>query len=158
MKTIKVGLNHISFIDDVDYEEVKKLNWILHHTGGIKYARSVPNKKYPKTILMHRWILKTKKGLEVDHINHNGLDNSRMNLRECEHADNMVNQKKPKNNTSGYKGIIKCRKGFRIYLTRGKTLFQKAGYKTIEDAVVAYKIEAEKIHGEFANKKYLSEI
>ena len=54
---------------------------------------------------MHRYILNLKKGDMIDHINGNGLDNRRSNLRICTHTQNQANRRLSKNNTSGYKGV-----------------------------------------------------
>lgn len=54
---------------------------------------------------MHREIIKTNK--QVDHINGNGLDNRRANLRECAPAQNSRNQQRRKSNISGFKGVHK---------------------------------------------------
>ena len=56
---------------------------------------------------LHRFVLKAKKGENVDHINGNKLDNRKENLRKCTRSQNFANRKKYTNNTSGYKGVSK---------------------------------------------------
>ncbi|CDQ22586.1 HNH endonuclease [Halobacillus karajensis] len=60
-----------------------------------------------KTIGLHRWILKPPEGKEVDHINHDTLDNSKGNLRVVTHAENQQNKKGAyKNSKSGVRGVF----------------------------------------------------
>ena len=55
---------------------------------------------------MHRLILGlTDPAVHTDHINGDGLDNHRANLRVCSHAENMRNSRKRVNNKSGFKGV-----------------------------------------------------
>jgi len=56
---------------------------------------------------MHREILNAPPALVVDHINHNGLDNRKKNLRLCTVAQNSMNQRpsRRKNKSSKYKGV-----------------------------------------------------
>ena len=83
----------VALIDTEDIEIVSKYQWKI--VGG--YART---KIDDKTISMHRLITKAEEGFVVDHINHNGLDNRKSNLRICTQSNNAMNRKKPINNTS----------------------------------------------------------
>ena len=56
-------------------------------------------------LLLHRVIMKAPKGLQVDHINGDPLDNRKENLRLCNHQQNQLNRGPGKNNISGYKGV-----------------------------------------------------
>lgn len=62
-------------------------------------------------LVFHRWIMKCPKDLEVDHRNHDTLDNTRKNLRNVPRVINMQNTKKEnlRSNTSGYKGVSFCK-------------------------------------------------
>lgn len=60
----------------------------------------------PKQIGLHRWIMESPKGLEVDHINHDTLDNTIENLRILTTAENQQNRKgAPSNSTSVVRGV-----------------------------------------------------
>ena len=111
-----------------------------------------------KTQLMHRVILVRMLGRElvageqVDHIDHDPLNNRRENLRLATNSENQHNQPKYANNTSGYKGV-----SFRE--DRQKWLAQVAvngkrihlGYfDTPEAAAAAYDTAAQTLHGTFA--------
>lgn len=57
------------------------------------------------TILMHNFLKPPSKGKIIDHRDRDGLNNTLGNLREATPRQNKINQKVPKNNTSGYAGI-----------------------------------------------------
>lgn len=73
-------------VDDEDYSLLSKYSWRLHNRG---YAITNSGKK---RLLMHRIVLKAKKGQEIDHINRNKLDNRKSNLRFCTRSENMLNR------------------------------------------------------------------
>lgn len=81
----------------------------------------------------------------IDHINGIRDDNTIDNLRESNHQQNQRNQKKPMNNTSGYKGVSwnKCNKIWSSNICLGS-------FKTKEEAAEAYNKAAEKLFGEYA--------
>jgi len=125
--------------------------WGYHRAGGYA-ARSIgAGNGKQKTVLMHRQILGVAKGLSTDHINGNGLDNRRFNLRICSHADNLKNQKLHSNNTSGIRGVSwHCGKSswnVRIQ-TNGNSIFL-GYYQSIEEAKRAYAFGSILLHGEF---------
>lgn len=71
-------------IDKDDLEKVKQYKWCLNDFG---YARSYK-------IRLHQLIIGKKEGLEIDHINHNRLDNRKQNLRHCTRSENNINRTK----------------------------------------------------------------
>lgn len=103
---------------------------------------------------MHRLILNLLGNQQTDHINGNGLDNRRSNLRICNHADNMKNRKIAKNNRSGLKGIWYSAKhrGWRAQIRSNGVRYHLGCFSNAEDAHEAYWQAAKKLHGEFANK------
>lgn len=106
IKSKKYG-THKVLVDDEDYEYVSKYRWHLSVCANTLYARKSSNPK----IMMHRYILGLQKNDKrvVDHINHNGLDNCRENLRICNVIQNssnvQVSNKNTLNSTSRYKGV-----------------------------------------------------
>jgi hypothetical protein len=101
----KIPLTHGAFakVDDEDYEWLKRFRWRLNRPNKrTSYAVRYSN---GKTIAMQNELLSPLPGIVVDHINHNGLDNQRANLRLCMQADNARNSRPRKNSTSKYKGV-----------------------------------------------------
>jgi len=157
MKKIKLTQGKFTLVDDCDYEYLNQWKWYAHRCGNIFYAVRGSRKdecKKPKLIRMHRVIVQ-RMGMEfqeVDHIDMNGLNNQRFNLRVATHQENAFNQNKYKNNTSGHKGVD-WYKPYQKWRTRimvnGKNIH--LGYfDDIDDAARAYNKAAMQHFGEFA--------
>lgn len=144
---INLTQGELAEIDDADFERVSKCKWHYTNTG---YAAT---RKNGKIILMHRFLLGAKKGIEVDHKNGKKLDNRSSNLRFCTRSQNMMNVGLRKNNISGYRGVSyeknlgRWRMRLGLY---GKTVISKT-FKTKEEAALAYVSAAVELHGEFFN-------
>jgi hypothetical protein len=153
MKIIKLTKERIALVDDEDYDRLIKHGWVCQiGRNGDEYARAYINLK---GVLMHRFILNPPRNMEIDHINGNGLDNRKCNLRICTHCSNMMNYKKPSHNTSGYKGVTwdKQRNMWRVYCRKnGKRYYGKFN-KDLEEAHLEYIKLSKKIHGEFSSSR-----
>lgn len=145
MGQINCKYGKIILFDDEDYDEVMKHKWL----GG-KYSSAIID---GKKVSMHRFIMKCNDPkIRVDHINHNGLDNRRCNLRLATYKQNMANRLPSKNGTSKYLGVHKRGNYFRAQISLGKRKSKYLGsFKTEEEAAIAYNEAAKIVHGEFAN-------
>jgi hypothetical protein len=76
-----------ALIDESDVALVSGRRWHAMPSNVTWYARSSDG------VYLHRLLTECPDGLEVDHVNHNGLDNRRANLRVCTHTENMRNGK-----------------------------------------------------------------
>lgn len=108
----KYGKGKFAIIDEEDYNIISKYGWFYHPNNwpdtkeGYACAtkrENITNK--PKTLRMHKLILNCPKGMEIDHINRNKLDNRKCNLRICTKSENRHNVGVRSNSTSGIKGI-----------------------------------------------------
>lgn len=90
---------------------------------------------------------------QVDHINGDGLDNRRENLRICTHAENTRNKRMLGANTSGFKGVSwhKGDRKFRAQITVNKRKIHLGNFDDAEMAHEMYCLAADMLHGEFAN-------
>ena len=142
MKTIKLLHGQECMVDDEDFETYSGLKWSMSNSG---YAQN--NKRY-----MHRMITSAPKGMQVDHINGNKLDNQKENLRVCTRSQNTANRKKQPNNTSGYKGVVwdtyTNRWCARIQINSKHINLGRFDYP--KDAALIYDDAAEKYFGEYA--------
>jgi HNH endonuclease/AP2 domain len=89
---------------------------------------------------------------EIDHINGNKTDNRIGNLRVVTRSQNLSNRPKPRNNTSGVKGVC-LHKPTGKWLARinARGISQHLGlFANIDDAAIAYKNAAFQLHGEYA--------
>ena len=140
-----------AIIDDEDYEKVKGLCW---QYSNKRYARNCSSRNPNKSVLMHRLILGLSRNNEifVDHINGNGLDNQKCNLRLCSLSQNNFHSKKYSNNKSGYKGVhwYKHNKKWGVHIRKSGKLYYLGLFDVIEDAARVYDDAARKLFGEFA--------
>ena len=106
-KQIKLTQGKFAIVDNEDFEFLNKWKWYAQQGGNTFYAarksKSINGKQ--KVIRMHRAIIKPNIGLEVDHVNRNGLDNRKINIRECTRSQNSLNARIRTDNTSGCKGV-----------------------------------------------------
>lgn len=152
-KTLKSGDNLI--VDDCDFELASIYTWYVDRHGYVKrsiHRRNEVGKKTCVKVSIHREIMKPDKGILVDHINGNKLDNRRSNLRLCTPAGNSMNRRKLHKKSSEFKGVSFCNRQ-KKYLSRIK--FQRKSislgyFKNELDAAIAYNTAALKYHGEFA--------
>jgi hypothetical protein len=154
-KEIQLTQGIFTIVDDEDFEYLNQWKWFANLQGKKFYARRAitVSKGKQKTIFMHRFIMKPEKGMVIDHLDGNPLNNQKSNLRICTHADNMRNSKIPINNTSGFKGVSFFKKN-NTYMSsirfNDKKIYLGLFIDPI-DAAKAYNAAALKYHGEFAN-------
>jgi hypothetical protein len=123
-------------LDGADFERVTALGkWTLAKRDHTFYA--VRTRGVGKGYL-HNFILGLK---GVDHINGNGLDNRRENLRPASDAQNRQNQCLRSNNTSGYRGVYwdKSRQKWAVQVDLGGRCQYAKRFDQLEDAVAASK-------------------
>lgn len=156
MKKIPLTKNKMAIIDDEDFDLVMAHSWSAAKYGSKYYASTRIN---GKTVYMHRLILNPPNEKRTDHINGNGLDNRRQNLRECNIQQNARNATRlHAMNTSGFRGVsLSSRKNLtkkwiaNINISKNGKIKQKSlGYfLTAEDAAKAFDRAAKEIYGEF---------
>lgn len=139
----------IATIDDADFVFVSGVKWRCMHTGTCRYAMH-------GRLLMHRVILGLTDSRETDHIDGDGLNNCRSNLRICTRGQNQRNRGKLAHSKWPFKGISKRRAGG-SWLAKinvaGKRI-RLGMFPTAEMAARAYDEAATKFHGEFARLNF----
>jgi hypothetical protein len=153
MKLIQLAQGKSTMVDDQDYGALVQHRWSERVWGQTSYAMATIyfGDYKQKTVRMHRLIMEAPKGSIIDHVDGNGLNNQRVNLRFCTQSQNMGNMR-GKMGTSKFKGVC-LPKGRSKWLSQirvnGASRF--LGYFDIaKDAARAYDISALAIHGEFA--------
>ena len=137
-------------LDDVD--KVKNIKW---HRSDLQRSTYYCLSNDSEWKRIHRLIMGvTDKNIVVDHINHNGLDNRKSNLRICTSGQNTCNCLTSKNNKSGHKGVYwsKERKKWCAQISINNKTKGLGRYDTIEEAIEARKKAAKEYYGEFANE------
>lgn len=152
---IPVGHDRFAYVDNEDYRYINSFKWCSRKQGRTFYARrQVKTERGKRAMEMHRFIMNPGPGLEIDHIDGNGLNNSRSNLRIVTHAQNAMNRTISKNNTSGFKGVSwhRVAKKWRSSIGfMGKSIIIGMFDSRI-DAANAYKQAEIKYFGEFRRK------
>lgn len=159
MKKIKLTQGQVALIDDEDFEFLSKWKW--HAIKGYRNfyaARCEPrptNKSF--TVRMHSVL--TGEAGSVDHIDGNGLNNQKSNLRLCTVAQNNMNSKPYMNSTSKYKGVSfdKDRNTWRAAIKKEGKDYSLRRHKTEESAARAYDKKAKELFGEFAYLNFKDE-
>lgn len=156
MKEIKLTQNKVAVVDDEDFEQLNQYKWYAHKQSNNCYAsRTIRLNKRKITIKMHREVLNAGNGISVDHINGNGLDNRKENIRLCTTQQNAFNRKHPHpKNKLKTKGV-RWHNGARKFIAKIKINGKKIhlGYfNVLGDADSAYRFAEEKYFGEFARK------
>jgi len=110
MRRIPLTRGRFAKVSDKDYSYLMQWNWYASTVPRTQYARTnVPGGVRRQTTLrMHRLIairMGLAPNIRVDHINGNGLDNRRRNLRTATSHQNNGNKRRALTNTSGYKGV-----------------------------------------------------
>ena len=104
MKKIKLTQGKFAIVDDKNFEWLNQFSW-----QAVKYSRTwYATRRKPKDskyTSMHRLILDAQPGEEIDHKNHNGLDNRECNIRKCTKRENQHNRLPNKYQKSKYKGV-----------------------------------------------------
>jgi hypothetical protein len=148
IRLIPLTKGKVAIVDAADYDWLSSFKWAANQKpGGIYACRHVKR----KNIFMHRMIMNAPVGKFVDHIDRNGLNNRRCNLRLCSFAENIRNAV-GWGKTSRYKGVAKRKKDKKwISSIRYNNKFHYLGYFENEtDAAKAYDKMARKFFGEFA--------
>jgi hypothetical protein len=149
----------VALVDDQDYPTLSAYRWFLLKASHLSYAitsTKVDGKR--GTALMHRLIMSPPKGTFIDHINRNGLDNRRENLRPASPSENIHNCRRYVTSKSRFKGVRTNPKdgkyearlkvnGKRIWLGR---------YISDVDAAIAYDLAAIRFFGEYALTNVIS--
>lgn len=152
MKLIALTQGRFAMVDDGDYEKLNQFRWYANYQHNNWYAIRRDGKE---KIKMHRAIMDCKKGdgKILDHIDHNGLNCQRNNMRFCTSSGNAKNVSKQKNKSSKYLGVYLCRrnKNWKAAIRNNRNRIHLGVFQTEADAAKAYNKAAKIYHGEFAN-------
>lgn len=145
--------NKIALIDREDWPKLRSYTWCANNTGKGWYAVTSLN---GKLVYMTSFILEISAGILIDHIDGNGLNNCKSNLRLATPSQNAANrEKKYAKASSQYKGVYWHKNGY--WVAEIKVNYKKIylGYFKIEgEAAQAYDRAAKLHFKEFARTNF----
>lgn len=148
---IALTKGYIALIDDADLGLIRAAgSWCAAECGSAKvYAQSTINRT---CVRMHTYLTGWA---YVDHINGNGLDNQRSNLRHSTPGQNNSNRGPSANNTTGFKGVNLYRNGrYRATIRHQDRQFHLGYFDSAIEAALAYDYAAGELHGEFGRPNF----
>lgn len=162
MKEIPLTNGGVTLVDDEDYEFLSSMRWNRSFSKGMNYAVRcfwVRGENRRVTYGMHRFLLVGHDGYHIDHIDRNGLNNQKSNLRAATCSQNQFNCKKRSDNSTGCRGVIVCKKSCRFHaqIQYDCQHIYLGSFKHVEDAARAYDEAALILHGEFARTNFPKE-
>lgn len=136
-------------IDDADFPLIDGRSWVAvpaTKTKDVFYAKAWFGKS---CIYMHRLIAAAGPDRVVDHINRNGLDNRRANLRLATVGENNINRR-VRLAASGFRGVYPARDKYSARIWKGGRSIGLGIYATAQEAAKAFDAAARELHGDFA--------
>jgi hypothetical protein len=153
-RKIPLTKGKFAIVDEQDFDRFSEDKWHAHKSSLTFYAaRTVKKNCKNRLAFMHRYIMNCPAGSFIDHINHNGLDNRRTNLREVSKEQNSWNQRKRKGQfASQYKGVCygkRCGKWSANIGYKRKQIFI-GWFEDEVSAAKAYDEKAKELFGQYA--------
>ncbi len=148
-----------AIVDPDDFLRLCKRKWFAVKGGSTFYAvHSVAPKQGQRyRLYMHREVLPVAENMFVDHINCNGLDNRKANLRPATSAQNIRNRgKRAGKGGSKYKGVFwdnRMRK-WRVRIGFNRARLRVGDFSDEIEAAKAYDQAAKQYHGQFASLNF----
>jgi hypothetical protein len=137
-------------VDDIDANYTRQFNWHALVSRNTYYARrNTYTDGVEGMILLHRELMKAKDGEKIDHIDGNGLNCTRANMRSATNQQNCINHKR-KVGKSGYRGVYKKGNRYIAIMSDNYEQIHIGSFRTLEEAAKARDAAVLARHGEFA--------
>lgn len=145
MREVKLTNGYVALVDDEDYELVSKFKWnVCINRGTQVYAQT--------TLKMHRLVAKPGPDQVVDHLDGDGLNNTKANLEVVSPGTNVLRTRKFPRNKTGFRGVHLSAGKYRAEIAKGGKAYRLGSFDTCEEAAAAYDEAAIELYGEEAPK------
>lgn len=159
MRFVALTRGQVALVDDEDFEAVSRHRWHARVSGSLFYAQRTTPRPHKTEVSMHREIMSAVRGQEIDHINRDGLDNRKANLRFVTRQQNNANMR-GRVGTSQFKGVC-----WSAYHHKWQAQIRRNGrnqtigrFNTERAAAVAYDAAAFAQFGEYAWLNFPKEV
>lgn len=161
MKEIELGRQGkyrgmVALVDDSDFDYLNQFKWCaMKHRNRFYVNTKIRVDGKEINVYMHSMIMGRK---WIDHIDGNGCNNTRSNLRFCTPSENGMNKQKKENTSSIYKGVhfFKRAKKWQAYITINRKRIHLGYFDAEAEAAKAYNAKAIELFCEFANLNIVS--
>lgn len=142
---------YVALVDDEDFEYLNQFKWHANKKKNTIYASRNAYVNNKKVCVYMQWDIIGR--TNIDHVDLNGLNNQKCNLRACTHQQNSMNMAPRKNSFSKYKGVSwsKWANKWRSKIGFNKKTIHLGYFKSELEAAKAYDNKAVELFGEFAN-------
>lgn len=143
-------------------DEVSKYTW--RAVPGVNttyaYTQITIGDGEQTSLAMHDLIMRPPKGMKVDHIDGDGLNNEPSNLRVVTHSQNMMNRRPNRNSSSKYKGVSwdKRHQKWKAKIRYNNKIIHLGSYDDEETPARVYDVFAIKYHGEYARLNFPDDV
>jgi len=148
-------------VDAQDYERLSQYKWAAHFNqrSNIIYAARSSyyyenGRRRRRTILMHREIMNPPEGMVIDHINSNGLNNRRCNMRTCTQAQNIQNCRPRTDGKSRFIGVFPHQDKWKATIACNGERFYLGTFDDEVEAARARDRKAVELFGKFARLNF----
>ena len=135
-RSIPLTKGQFAIVDDYQYEFLNRWHWRVNSKGYAIRSFTVGGKEI--VVSMHREIMQPPKGLVVDHIDNDRLNNVRANLRVITQQQNLMNRRMFKNNTTGFKGVTYLHGKWHARIEKDGVDIHLGSYEDIKTAALVY--------------------
>ena len=142
MKEIRLTQGQLTMVDDEDFEGLNRHKWCASYNSNTKSYYAVRHIRgengKSRTVCLAREILDCPKSRQVDHVNHDTLDNRKCNLSLVSHRQNHQNRKDQTAVSSVYPGVHKTRNKWRARIQIGGKCMHLGFFDNERTAFEAY--------------------
>jgi hypothetical protein len=152
MREIPLNKGRVTSVDDEDFDWLAQYHWFWVPNTRTGYAHRHGSRPEKHTFYMHREILQAPVGIDVDHINNDGLDNQKHNLRLATRGQNLASQHHA--TPRPYRGVYPLRSRWKAQATFEQRSVHLGVFETPEEAARAYDAFAKANWGPFATLNF----